>query len=90
MCITVDHRGDPFPSTERTWIADRLGQGSFGEVHARFHGEAGDRRVALGGYQVRGWERCSGAGVGGGFAEEAPRGASGDGVRDPTYCGRLS
>jgi len=34
MAITVDHRGDLFPSTERTWIADRLGQGSSGGVHA--------------------------------------------------------
>lgn len=34
MAITVDQRGDLFPSTERTWIADRLERGSAREVHA--------------------------------------------------------
>lgn len=34
MTIAADHRGDLFPSTERTWISDRLEHGSAGEVHA--------------------------------------------------------
>lgn len=34
MTVMSDHRGDLFPSTERTWIADRLSRGSASEVHA--------------------------------------------------------